>query len=142
MPGHTQTPWELGCDDNLPHTLRNLLITLKPLNNPDSNVNDMGPLGSCRSQLGPMLAPWTLLSGNLWSGDDGGGGGGGGGTPTGFFEMRGFAACHILQYNCQCFRWLQNITNDTLMIETAVASEVRTLRTEIIEGKRTELNDA
>ena len=24
-----------------------------------------GPLGSCRPQMGPMLAPWTLLSGNL-----------------------------------------------------------------------------
>ena len=24
-----------------------------------------GPSGSCRPQLGPMLAPWTLLSGNL-----------------------------------------------------------------------------
>ena len=24
-----------------------------------------GPPGSCRSQMGPMLAPWTLLSGRL-----------------------------------------------------------------------------
>ena len=24
-----------------------------------------GPPGSCRPQMGPMLAPWTLLSGNL-----------------------------------------------------------------------------
>ena len=25
-----------------------------------------GPAGSCRSQMGPMLAPWTLLSGILY----------------------------------------------------------------------------
>ena len=25
-----------------------------------------GPHGSCRPQMGPMLAPWTLLSGQLW----------------------------------------------------------------------------
>ena len=25
-----------------------------------------GPPGSCRPQMGPMLAPWTLLSGNCW----------------------------------------------------------------------------
>ena len=25
-----------------------------------------GPPGSCRSQIGPMLAPWTLLSGMSW----------------------------------------------------------------------------
>ena len=25
-----------------------------------------GPSGADRTQLGPMLAPWTLLSGNLW----------------------------------------------------------------------------
>ena len=32
---------------------------------PDSNVHgaNMGPPGSCRPQMGPMLAPWTLLSG-------------------------------------------------------------------------------
>ena len=35
------------------------------LQNPDSKVHvaHMGPPGSCRPQLGPMLAPWTLLSG-------------------------------------------------------------------------------
>ena len=27
-----------------------------------------GPSGSCRPQMGPMLAPWTLLSGNGWTG--------------------------------------------------------------------------
>ena len=26
-----------------------------------------GPRGSCRPQMGPMWAPWTLLSGMLWS---------------------------------------------------------------------------
>ena len=26
-----------------------------------------GPPGSCRPQMGPMLAPWTLLLGLLWS---------------------------------------------------------------------------
>ena len=25
-----------------------------------------GPPGSCRSQMGPMLAPWTLLSGKIY----------------------------------------------------------------------------
>ena len=25
-----------------------------------------GPPGSCRPQMGPMLAPWTLLSGSIW----------------------------------------------------------------------------
>ena len=25
-----------------------------------------GPPGSCRPQMGPMLAPWTLLSGTVW----------------------------------------------------------------------------
>ena len=25
-----------------------------------------GPPGSCRPQMGPMLAPWTLLSGSWW----------------------------------------------------------------------------
>ena len=25
-----------------------------------------GPPGSCRPQMGPMLAPWTLLSGTFW----------------------------------------------------------------------------
>ena len=31
---------------------------------PDSKVHgaNMGPPGSCRPQMGPMLAPWTLLS--------------------------------------------------------------------------------
>ena len=38
--------------------------------NPDSKVHgaNMGPtwvIGSCRPQTGPMLAPWTLLSGKL-----------------------------------------------------------------------------
>ena len=33
---------------------------------PDSKVHgaNMGPPGSCRPQLGPMLAPWTLLWGS------------------------------------------------------------------------------
>ena len=26
-----------------------------------------GPPGSCRPQMGPMLAPWTLLSGKVWN---------------------------------------------------------------------------
>ena len=32
---------------------------------PDNKVHgaDMGPPGSCQPQLGPMLTPWTLLSG-------------------------------------------------------------------------------
>ena len=35
---------------------------------PDSKVHgaNMGPPGSCRPQMGPMLAPWTLLSGSVW----------------------------------------------------------------------------
>ena len=34
---------------------------------PDSKIHgaNMGPPGSCRPQMGPMLAPWTLLSGVL-----------------------------------------------------------------------------
>ena len=35
---------------------------------PDSKVhgaNMGGPPGSCRPQMGPMLAPWTLLSGDM-----------------------------------------------------------------------------
>ena len=34
--------------------------------NPDSKVHGakMGPPVSCRPQMGPMMAPWTLLSGN------------------------------------------------------------------------------
>ena len=33
---------------------------------PDSKVHgaNMGPYGSCRPQMGPMLAPWTFLSGS------------------------------------------------------------------------------
>ena len=35
--------------------------------NPDSKVHgvNMGPSGADRTQVGPMLAPWTLLSGKL-----------------------------------------------------------------------------
>ena len=35
---------------------------------PDSKVHgaNMGSPGSCRPQMGPMLAPWTLLSG-MWN---------------------------------------------------------------------------
>ena len=29
-----------------------------------------GPPGSCRPQMGPMLAPWTLLSGIIFKDDD------------------------------------------------------------------------
>ena len=38
---------------------------------PDSKVHgaNMGPPGSCRPQMGPMLAPWTLLSVYLFQGD-------------------------------------------------------------------------
>ena len=38
---------------------------------PDSKVHvaHMGPLRSCRPQVGPMLAPWTLLSGVCMSMD-------------------------------------------------------------------------
>ena len=34
---------------------------------PDSKVQgaNMGPSGSCRPQMGPMLAPWTLLPGSV-----------------------------------------------------------------------------
>ena len=32
-----------------------------------------GPPGPCRPQMGPMLAPWTLLSGQLWLLDSGDG---------------------------------------------------------------------
>ena len=37
---------------------------------PDSKVIGpiWGPSGSCRPQMGPMLAPWTLLSGVLQGG--------------------------------------------------------------------------
>ena len=40
---------------------------------PDSKIHgaNMGPLGSCRPQMGPMLAPWTLLSGSLHAGNKG-----------------------------------------------------------------------
>ena len=37
---------------------------------PDSKVHgaNMGPtLGPCQSQIGPMLASWTLLSGYIWT---------------------------------------------------------------------------
>ena len=39
---------------------------------PDSKVHgaNMGPPGSCRSQVSPMLAPWTLLSGLSWTNVD------------------------------------------------------------------------
>ena len=39
-------------------------------NNPDSKVHvaNMGPPGSCRPQMGPLLAPSTLLSGYCQSG--------------------------------------------------------------------------
>ena len=40
---------------------------------PDSKVHgaNMGPSGADRTQVGPMLAPWTLLSGRPWDlGDD------------------------------------------------------------------------
>ena len=35
---------------------------------PDNKVHgaNMGPPGADRTQVGPMLAPWTLLSGILW----------------------------------------------------------------------------
>ena len=35
-------------------------------NDPDSKIYgaNMGPPGSCRPQMGPMVAPWTLLSGD------------------------------------------------------------------------------
>ena len=29
-----------------------------------------GPPGSCRPQMDPMLAPWTLLSGNAYKSND------------------------------------------------------------------------
>ena len=37
-------------------------------NYPDSKVHgaNMGPPGSCWPQIGPMLAPWTLLLGYYW----------------------------------------------------------------------------
>ena len=39
---------------------------------PDSKVHgaNMGPPESCRPQMGPMLAPWTLLSGILYCTSD------------------------------------------------------------------------
>ena len=51
--------------------LMRLAITVPPnvinasINNPDNKVHgtNRGPPGSYRSQMGPMLAPWTLLSG-------------------------------------------------------------------------------
>ena len=61
---YTQTPGLQGsrCDSIWrPHGLvhRNL---------PDSKVHgaNMAPPGSCRPHMGPMLAPWTLLSGLLY----------------------------------------------------------------------------
>ena len=41
------------------------MITLEPLSYPDNKVYgaNTGPPRSCRPQMGPMLAPWTLLSG-------------------------------------------------------------------------------
>ena len=40
---------------------------LIPGANQESKVHgaNMGPSGSCWPQMGPMLAPWTLLSGKL-----------------------------------------------------------------------------
>ena len=40
---------------------------------PDSIVHgaNMGPPGSCRPQMGPMLAPWTLLSGAIMGSGNG-----------------------------------------------------------------------
>ena len=37
---------------------------------PDSkvHVDNMGPPGSCRPQVGPMLAPWFVLSGAVSQG--------------------------------------------------------------------------
>ena len=42
--------------------------TFDTANNPDSKVHgaNMGPPGSCRPQMGPMLAPWTLLTGKTF----------------------------------------------------------------------------
>ena len=44
----------------------NYYIIITPCVNPDSKVTwpTWGPPGSCRPQVGPTLAPWTLLTGN------------------------------------------------------------------------------
>ena len=41
------------------------IYTTDSVDFPDSKVHgaNMGPPGSCRPQVGPLLAPWTLLSG-------------------------------------------------------------------------------
>ena len=41
-------------------------VTVSP-NHPDGKVHgtNTGPPGSCRPQMGPILAPWSLLSGHL-----------------------------------------------------------------------------
>ena len=48
------------------------LILSKSVNNKTQIAMFMGPTwgppGSCRPQMGPMLAPWTLLSGHNWTG--------------------------------------------------------------------------
>ena len=47
------------------YTWENAVIPIVSLSFPDSKVHvaNMGPTGSCRPQVGPMLAPWTLLQG-------------------------------------------------------------------------------
>ena len=47
-----------------------VVLYVKPLKNKTTQiVKSMGPTwgppGSCRAQMGPMLAPWTLLSGDM-----------------------------------------------------------------------------
>ena len=45
--------------------LYDIEIPMMKVGNPDSKVHgaDMGPSGADSTQMGPMLAPWTLLSG-------------------------------------------------------------------------------
>ena len=73
--GHLQAQWWLGSGptyrpDNLrlihwvPNKRADILLAKFP-NAPDNKIlgPTWGPPGSCRPQMGPILAPWTLLSG-------------------------------------------------------------------------------
>ena len=54
---------------SLPLSLILCLILLLTCSNPDSNAHGahMGPIWGRQTQVGPMLAPWTLLSGKFSS---------------------------------------------------------------------------
>ena len=53
-------------ESNMKRTIFLLTHGCRIVHKPDSKVHgtNMGPSGADRTQVGPMLAPWTLLSGN------------------------------------------------------------------------------